>query len=135
MIISYSNKYGQKVFEKEFSFKQLEKQANLMLRDPKFYRRTVIILGCTLYIIANGYNPVIYAYGPANIDKLGLKFWSYVKVFAKWSCLIMAGLDTVKALNSGDTKSITKVMFKYLIAYGVVALLPWLFDELDGLTK
>lgn len=135
MEILYVNSKGRTVINTEISFRKMEKVAGQILQNPKRRQQAIFLIAYTGYILANSYNPVVYAYGPNNINSLGIKFWSYVKVFAKWGCLIMAGVDTIKTLNAGDTKSLNKVIYKYIIAYALISWLPWIFDEIDTVIK
>lgn len=107
-----------------------EVEASKVMRNKKLRKVIVLLLGLTFwYLFSPG--ALVYASG---IDAFGIKFWGYVKRFARYGCLIMAGVDVVKNLNGGDTKSIAKVVFKYILAYAVIVLLPSIFDEIDRIT-
>lgn len=109
--------------------KEVDKECGRILRNKKLAKTVIISLGIIFYITSPTF---VYASGFVT---LGNKFWDYVKVFARFGCLIMAGLDVMKNLNTGDTKSIAKVVFKYILAYLTVIGLPWLFDEIDATFK
>lgn len=106
---------------------QMEKQATIIMSNPKY--KAAFIITATLLMSIFAPSPVIAAANP--FDKLGWTFWGYVKAFGRFACLIMAGVEIIKSLGSGDTKSIAKILFKYLIAYATFTILPWAFDELD----
>lgn len=116
------------IFNKN-KIKQIDKEAGRILRNKRVAKAVIISLGIMFYITSPTF---AFASGFAT---LGNKFWDYVKVFARFGCLIMAGLDVMKNLNTGDTKSIAKVVFKYILAYLTVIGLPWLFDEIDATFK
>lgn len=97
---------------------------NLSKAKKQLYRFAVTSVACTLiYAKEVSANP---------FDAPGSKFWSYVKGFAFWACLVMCGIEVIKALNTGDTKAITKIIFKYAVAYGSFSFLPWFFREIDS---
>lgn len=116
---------------KDFFNKQrlskMEKQATLIMNNPKYKAAFIIVTGVLFAIFLP--NPALAAVNP--FDAIGWKFWGYVKAFGRFACLIMAGIEIIKSLGSNDLKSIAKILFKYLIAYGVFTILPWMFDTLD----
>ncbi|QAA31263.1 hypothetical protein [Clostridium manihotivorum] len=104
---------------------ELEKKAKILYRHKQYRRVAVftiaILMECSVNALAAG-NP---------FDSVGSRFWFYVKSFAKWACLICAGIDIIKSLNAGDSKNIGKVIFKYIVAYAAFSILPWFFKEID----
>jgi hypothetical protein len=104
---------------------EMERKATVIMSNPRFKAFTVIMVGSLLFL----YNPVLAASNP--FDVMGWKFFGYVRSFGRWACLILAGVDVVKSLSSGDSKGIAKILFKYVIAYASFTVLPWMFDELD----
>lgn len=104
---------------------QMEKKAMLVMANPKLKLAFTIIAGTLLFYT----NPVLAAGNP--FDKLGWTFWGYVKAVGRFACLIMAGVEVIKSLGSGDSKSIAKILFKYIIAYATFTVLPWIFDTID----
>lgn len=116
------------IFNKN-KMREIDKEAGRILRNKRLAKVVIISLGIIFYLT----NPSFaYASGFAT---LGNKFWGYVRIFARYGCLIMCGVDVMKNLNVGDTKSIAKVVFKYILAYITVIGLPWLFDEIDATFK
>lgn len=106
--------------------------AQKIMRNKKLRRRTVILLGMVLFVTLSPHGSVFAAVGgPDNIARLGVRFWGFVKIIAKWTCIISGGLEVLKNLNSGDVKGIWKVALKYVVAYCVIVGLPWAFDEVD----
>ena len=113
------------IFNKD-KIKQIDKECGRILRNKKLAKIAIISLGIIFYITSPTF---AYASGFAT---LGNKFWGHVRVFARYGCLIMAGVDVMRNLNTGDTKSIAKVIFKYILAYMTVIGLPWVFNEIDN---
>jgi hypothetical protein len=104
---------------------QMEKKATTIMNNPKLKAMTVLTIGSILFL----YNPVLAASNP--FDKIGWKFFGYVRSFGRWACLILAAIDVIKSLSAGDSKGIAKIIFKYLIAYATFTILPWTFDMFD----
>lgn len=50
-----------------------------------------------------------------------------------WACLIMCILEIVKSLMQGDSKSISKIISKYVLGFGALYLMPWLFDLIKSI--
>lgn len=142
MEISIINK-GKTVCNLELGFKQIlgventkiaEVQAEKIMRNKNLRKKVAILIGAGLFLAASTYIPVFagVSTGPKRADDLGRRFWSYVKIIARWSCILSGGLEVVRNLNSGDTKGIWKVALKYLVAYAVIVGLPWAYDEVDA---
>lgn len=110
--------------------KELDKEAGRILRNKRIAKVAVVSLGIMFYICSP--SPV---YAATGFEALGNRFWGYVKIIARFGCLILCGLEIMKDLNAGDTKSIAKILFKYILAYLVVVGLPWVFDEIDATFK
>lgn len=129
------------VYDIDLSFKRLfsnnqqlsDSEASKILRNKRI-RKLVIILLALIFWYLTTPSSVVFA-GVGGIPALGAKFWSYVKVFSRWACMISCGVEVAKNVNAGDTKSIFKVVTKYVVAYSVVVLLPWVFDEIDNAVK
>jgi len=113
------------IFNKN-KIREIDKECGRILRNKKLAKIAIISLGIILYITSPTF---VYAGGFVT---LGNKFWDYVRIFARYGCLIMCGVDIMKNLNAGDTKSIAKVVFKYILAYMTVIGLPWVFNEIDA---
>lgn len=106
---------------------QMEKQATLIMSNPKFKIAFIVVAALLMTAFAPG--PALAVANP--FDKFGWTAWGYIKTVGRFACLIMGGVEVIKSLSSGDTKSIAKILFKYLIAYATFTILPWMFDELD----
>ncbi|BDR77058.1 hypothetical protein [Clostridium tetani] len=63
-----------------------------------------------------------------KINSAGGALLSVVRSFGYWICLIMCGLEIIKSLMQGDTRSISKIIIKYILGFSALYFLPWLFD-------
>ncbi|MGX7745849.1 hypothetical protein [Rhodopseudomonas parapalustris] len=75
------------------------------------------------------YSTTVHA---APFDAVGQRFFSYAKNFLYYGYLVMGCLQSFKEAQSGDYKGVWKVVAKCGAAYGVTAILPWLFREIDA---
>jgi hypothetical protein len=104
-------------------------EASKILRNKRLRKLVIILLGATFWYLSTP-STVVFA-GVGGLPALGAKFWAYVKIFSRWACMISCGVEVAKNVNAGDAKGIFKLVTKYIIAYAVVVLLPWIFDEID----
>lgn len=107
---------------------QMEKKATIIMSNPKY--KVAFVITAALLLTAFAPGPAL-AVAANPFDKIGWTFWGYVKAVGRFACLIMSGVEVIKSLGAGDTKSIAKILFKYVIAYASFTVLPWMFDELD----
>lgn len=129
ILVRNNNCFTLKNFFNQQQISKMEKQANIIINNPKIKKFTITLIGLTLFICKKA-----LAYSNP-FDAIGWKFWGYVKGFGFFACLIMCGIEVIKSLNGGDTKSLTKIIFKYAIAYASFSVLPWIFNELDSAFK
>ena len=81
------------------------------------------------FVLANG----LYmkkAYAASNLDKVnsaGFQILNIVRTFGYWICIIGCIMEIVRSLMQGDTKSIGKIILKYVLGFGSFYFLPWFF--------
>lgn len=68
-----------------------------------------------------------------KIDAAGGTFLLICRRFAYWLCLIMCIIEILRSLMQGDTKSIGKVIFKYVLAFATLYFMPWLFNIIKSI--
>lgn len=66
-----------------------------------------------------------------NPDAIGRKFWGVVKIIARWGCICMCAIRIIQNLGVEDAKGMLKIFFKYALAYGLIVLLPDIFDTIS----
>lgn len=69
----------------------------------------------------------------SKIDKGGLVILGVCRQIGYWACLIMCSIEIIKSLMSGDTKGITKIISKYVVGFGALYFLPWIFDLIKSI--
>ena len=69
----------------------------------------------------------------SQVDVAGSSLLYIVQKFGYWSCIILCIIEIVKCLASKDANSITRAITKYVIAFGAVYFMPWLFDIIKSL--
>lgn len=114
------------------NLKVADDEAGKILRNKKLRKKVVFTLAMAIMLVLEPTSFAHAATGAGGFDSLGRLFWGYVKVIARWGCLIMCGIDIVKNLNNGDVRGLGRVIAKYVIAYAAIVYLPWLFDQIDG---
>ncbi|WP_346880533.1 hypothetical protein [Clostridium sp. UBA3061] len=109
----------------EKNIKKTDKQVGILLKDRKFKPILVAVTGNLLH-----YSVALADASSATgkISVAGNTIFGICKEAAFWICLIMCAIEIVKALMNGDTKSVSKVIAKYIVAYGAIYLLPWSFN-------
>lgn len=123
---------------KNFKFgadeKQVELLTNRVLSTSRGRQIVVILLAVGLIALDVFLN--MQAIPCANLDKLdllGSKLLGMAQRFGKWIFLIMAVINVIKdAMEGANKDAITKTVVKYLIAYGCMYALPWLFELIEG---
>lgn len=71
----------------------------------------------------------------SKIDIAGSTILNICRNIGYWACLIMATVEIIKSLSQGDTKSVSKIIAKYLIGFGALYFLPFLFDLIRNIFK
>lgn len=68
------------------------------------------------------------------IDTLGYTFLNIFQGLGRWVALIMAFIEIVKAIMKGSTSTseIFGIIFKYVIVFATMYLLPYFFDVVAG---
>lgn len=94
-----------------------------------------VIVGLALGLIL--LNSKTAAAGETNlngIDKLGNTFLNLVRKGGYWICLVMGIINCIKVgLQGGDKAGdIMKVVFKYVLIFASLFLLPFLFDLVEA---
>ena len=107
-------------------------ELNELLTDEKFYK---IIVSGLAFIMASSSSSVFAAVNPgATIDKIGYKLLSVVFSAMKWICLIKAGVEIGREIGKGgdnNSGNVVKIALKYLLAFGILLLLPQFFDWVE----
>lgn len=125
--IQYSN--NEITLDDILTKKQSEKIMNTMITNKMFERFAIVFIACTLIVCKN-------VYASADLSKVnvaGNTLLTIVRTFGYWTCLIMGITEVIKSLLNGDTKSIAKIMAKYILGFSSFYALPWLMDIVKGI--
>lgn len=110
---------------------KLRTELGELLKSKDFYRLMVSGLA---FIMAFSSHTVYAAGNPGDtINKIGYKILSVVFIAMKWVCLVKAGVDIGREIGKGGDNGghIVKIALKYLLAYGILLLLPQFFDWVE----
>lgn len=94
---------------------------NVYIKDKRIFNLSAFVLGNLMYA-----QKVCAAV--EKVDKAGFTILGIVRSFGYWICIIMCIIEIIKSLLQGDTKSVGKIIAKYIIAFSAFYFLPWLFD-------
>jgi hypothetical protein len=109
--------------------------AGKILSNPRAKRLFGFVAGSLLFMrdsIVKAAADPNSAQALAKINKAGLTILSVLRTIGYWILLIMCVIEVLKCVASGDTKEIGKIIMKYLLAFTVLFLMPWLFDLIVG---
>lgn len=112
--------------------------AKKILNDPRVKKMAVFFLGSMLYL-NNLSVEVMASTGPnvtkfnSKVNEIGNMFVGIIQTIGYWTCLIMCAVEILKCLFQGDTKSLTKIICKYLMAFAGLYVLPWIFELIKSM--
>ncbi|MDP4174154.1 MAG: hypothetical protein Q8933_09320 [Bacteroidota bacterium] len=107
----------------------MEKKATLIAHNPAAKAAFIIAVALLMCAFTPG-SAVAVAADP--FGRIEAVFWPMVKKFARVAFMVMGGIEIVKKAASGDTKSIGQVIFKYIVAFAGLDLIPWGIGLVDG---
>ncbi|MEF9952179.1 MAG: hypothetical protein RR782_02765 [Clostridium sp.] len=73
-------------------------------------------------------NNVMAKVNMTKINNFGLDALEVLRVLGYWGCILMCMIELFKSMLSGDLRSISRIIIKYLILFGALYFLPFLFD-------
>jgi hypothetical protein len=103
--------------------------AKKILNDQRFKKMFAFSVGSLLYFsktIISAAEPTVK--GLDKINYAGNTLLTVARTIGYWVCLVMCIVEIIKSVANGDTKSISKIVMKYILAIGAFYMLPWLFD-------
>jgi hypothetical protein len=109
-----------------------------ILSNPEIKKMAVTLVGSLIYckeVLAQETKRISNAEAMQKFDSKGWELLGYLRTFGFWLCLIMCLIEVLKALAKGDSKDITRIVIKYLLGYGSLYLIPWLFELIALLFK
>lgn len=117
------------ILVKDFSTKDIKLITNRVLKNNRGRMFIVTILAIAL-ILTN--NNLAYATDFAKLDAFGYKLLRMAQAFGKVIFLVLGVVNVIKETMEGANKdTILKTILKYLIAYGSLYALPFLFDLVE----
>lgn len=118
-------------------FLNMTKESDLerVLNNKKF--KTIAIVGMAIGLSLLNTKVTGAAPNTDAIDRLGNTFLSLVRKSGYWICLVMGIVNCIKVgLQGGDKAGdIAKVIFKYVLVFASLYLLPFLFDIVESSFK
>lgn len=126
------------VLVREYNSENLKKEVKLLtsrtLKSKKGRQYIVFLLAIAL-IVMDCYSNTLTAPVFGNLDKVdqfGMQLLNIARRFGKYIFLVMGCTNVIKdAMEGADKDVILKTVIKYLLAYGCLFALPWLFDFIE----
>ncbi|MBZ9688399.1 hypothetical protein G9F72_018885 [Clostridium estertheticum] len=107
----------------------LEEFAKKINSDTKLKKMTIFVLGSLLYC-----KTTLAVVNPLDkVNKAGNMMLGISRTIGYWLILIVCICEIIKSLMAGDTKSISKIIMKNLLAFASLYLFPWLMDLVKGI--
>lgn len=108
--------------------KRLDKEVGKILNSSKTSKMLVTVTACLMHY-APAFADAVAA--SAKIAAAGRSLFQICQTAAYWCCLVMCAIEIIKALMAGDTRSISRIIAKYIIGFGALFFLPWIFDMIQ----
>lgn len=107
----------------------LEEFAKKINADTKLKKTTIFVLGSLMYC-----KTALAAADPLNkINRAGSMMLGISRTIGYWLILVVCICEIIKSLMAGDTKSISKILMKNLLAFASLYLFPWMMDLVKGI--
>ncbi|HAT4108336.1 TPA: hypothetical protein I9Z35_002880 [Clostridium perfringens] len=122
---------------KEFNSKSCKKEIKLItnraLKTVKGRNFIIFLLAISLMVVECYSNTLTVSVSTGNkIDVFGIKLLNIARQFGKYVFLIMGCTNIIKdAMEGANKDTILKTLVKYLVAYGCLYALPWLFEFIE----
>lgn len=125
----------------------LEEVYKMNLLDKEIGKLNKVAYNALLFMVAGAVgaieayknmNPAcapVFAGDPMSaINTLGDTFLGIFQGVGRWVALIMAFIELIKAIMKGssNTSEIFGIIFKYVLIYASMFLIPWFFDVVKG---
>lgn len=129
----YANKCGTKLTipadylsDNELAeYRKLDREVGILMKDKRIGRLLITLTACLAHSV-KVFADVAGAKSKMRI--VGQEIFGLCQEVAFWVSLIMCAIEIIRALVSGDKKSVTGIVAKYLIGFGALFFLPWLFE-------
>jgi len=95
----------------------------------------VFIKAIFLLIIFLFYSTNTYAMDTSTIDSAGRRIYFFVVALGKWVIIVKGAIDVITSVVNGDFQSAKKLFIGYIFAYGILFMMPWMFDEIETIFK
>lgn len=103
----------------------IENITTQIMENPRIRRMAVFTIASINYasgVLADTTD----AFG--KINKGGFMILGVIQTVGYWLCVLSCIMEILKTVMNGSTKDVGKVMVKYLLIFGSLYLMPWLFD-------
>lgn len=122
---------------KEFNMDNYKKEikliTNRVLKTANGRNLIIFLLALSLIVVEYYTNTLtVTVANTSKLDNLGTELLRIAQLVGKWVFLIMACINVIKdAMEGANKDTILKTIVKYLVAYGCLYALPWLFSFIE----
>lgn len=116
---------GEKTYKDIETENGLESLAGRILNDDRLRKLTVFT------IAALNYSSKAFADTSEAVVKInsgGFMILGIIQTLGYWLCIISCIMEILKCVMNGSSKDVGKIILKYLLIFGSLYLMPWLFD-------
>ena len=99
-----------------------------ILNNKNLKKVMVVAMGSLMYC-----QNVLAATNTGKIDVAGIAILGICRQIGYWACIIMCCIEIIRSLMQGDTKGISKIISKYVLGFGALYLMPWIFDLIKSI--
>lgn len=106
-------------------YRKLDREVGIMMKNPKTRKLLVTLTACLLHC------SVVFAdvaTATKKMNEVGGVVFGLCQTASYWLCLISCGIEIARCIATGDSKSIAKVIPKYILGFGGIYFLPFIFD-------
>ena len=110
--------------------KKVDREVGIMLKKSTHKKILVTVTACLLHC-TKAFADISQA--TAKMNEVGSTIFGLCQTASYWLCLISCGLEIAKCISTGDSKSVSKVIPKYIIGFAGIYFLPWIFDLIKSI--
>jgi hypothetical protein len=120
---------------KSFALQQVVVQNMQQLFKKCMSTDNLFIKVIFLLIIFLSFYTNVYAMDTSRIDSAGRRIYFFIVALGKWVIIVKGAIDVITSVVNGDFQSAKKLFIGYIFAYGILFMMPWMFDEIETIFK
>ena len=102
--------------------------ATKLKKNPKVWRMAVTFMANMLMLEKVAYADNALGTTVNKVNEGGFMIVTLIQTVGYWICIILCAIEILRCLLNGNNRQITESITKYIIAFGALYFLPWIFD-------